>query len=321
VHRPLRHHLICDVEKFNIASNDPAPAHHCHQVGDEFVLRYVLEGSVRTRAASCLWEIVVVEMLNSAEQSGLKFLRQYYKQEPLDLDNDRFVRLHEWFLRELSQVDNLAKLSPDERATYQDLCSRCQKRYLVIKESPAYKLLLTIGRDAGPPFGENLRGFGRTVYDRVRDLKKLVDFSNCKSIVMVGNGAFPATLLWLHDNFPKLDYVGLDIDPGCVKMATELLTALGINNVDFELVDGGQYDFDGTDFVYIANHVVSKRTVLEQIARSTSVRQVVVREPTPRGELLSELVRPDVPPVFVADAAGTASVLSYDLLLRRVQYS
>jgi hypothetical protein len=59
--------------------------------------------------------------------------------------------------------------------------------------------------------------------------------------------------------------------------------------------------------------------VLEQIARSSSVRQVMVREPTIVGELLSEAVKPDLPPVFVADGAGAvAGFLSYDLLLRRV---
>ena len=251
-------------------------------------------------------------------QSGFAFLRQYHQESPLDLDDDRFVRLHEWLLRELSAIDTIAKLTPGERAIYRDLCSRCQKRYLVIKEAPAYKSLLAVGRNAGPSIGENLGGFGRTVYDRVRDLKKLVDFSNCKNVVMVGSGAFPATLLWLHDNFPTLHYVGLDIDPGCVKMATELMTALGIDNIHFELVDGRQYDFDGTDFVYVANHVVPKRSVLDQIARSTSVRQVVVREPTPQGELLSEAVKLDLPSAFIPEAAGSeGGTMSYDLMLRR----
>jgi putative DNA primase/helicase len=55
--------------------------------------------------------------------------------------------------------------------------------------------------------------------------------------------------------------------------------ALGFDNVGFKLVDGRQYDFGGMDFVYVANYVVPKRAVLEQIARSRSVRQVVVREP------------------------------------------
>jgi hypothetical protein len=231
------------------------------------------------------------------------------------------VRLHERLLHELSINDTLTDhLDDAERACYRDLCSRCQIRYLAIKEAPAIKNLLTVASNARRPTGKNLSGFGRNVYDRVRYLRKLVDFHNCENIAMVGSGAFPGTLFWLRDNFPMLRYIGLDVDPGCVKTATELVAALGIDNVHFKLIDGRQYSFAGIDFVYVANHVTPKRAVLEQIARSPSVRQVVVREPTTRGELLAEAVRSDLPPVFVADAAGTASeqFLSYDLLLRRV---
>ena len=263
-----------------------------------------------------------------AVQSGLAFLYQYLQEHPLDLDDDRFVRLHEWFLHELSTIDEFADyLNDAERASYGAICSRCHKRYLAIKEVQANKNLLAIARNAEALTGENLNGFDRNAYpalvgwrasNQPSNLRTLLDFCNCENVVMVGSGAFPATLLWLRDNFPMLRYVGLDIDPGCVKMATELVAALGIDNVHFELIDGRQHDFGGVDFVYVANHAVPKRAVLEQIAYSTSVRQIVVREPTPRGELLAEAVRPDLPPVFVADAAGAASgLMSYDLLLRR----
>jgi predicted O-methyltransferase YrrM len=258
--------------------------------------------------------------VTSTAPSGLASLREYHRERPLDLDDDRFVRLHEWFLRELSTIDALADHVNDaERPSYQDLCSRCHKRYLAIKEAQANENLLATAGKAATTTGENLSGRDRNAYDRVRDLRTLVDFRNCENVVMVGSGAFPSTLLWLRDNFPIMRYVGLDIDPSCVKMATELVTALGIDNVRFDVIDGRQYDFGGIDFVYVANHVVPKRAVLEQIARSTSVGQVVVREPTSVGELLTEAVRDDLPPVFVADAAGAASgqFLSYDLLLRR----
>ena len=261
-----------------------------------------------------------MKTMASAAQSGLASLGQYRRERPLELDDDRFVKVHEWFLRQLSTIDSLDHLNDAERASCREFCSRCQKRYLAIKEALANKNMLAVASKNGTPTGENLGGFGRKIYDRVRDLRKLVDFHNCENIAMVGNGAFPATLLWLRDNFPMLRYIGLDIDPGCVKMATELVAAFGIDNVDFKLIDGRQYDFCCTDFVYVANHVVPKKAVLEQIARSRSVRQVVVREPTPVGELLAEAVRPDLPLVFVVDGAGAAGgiSMSYDLLLRRV---
>jgi hypothetical protein len=247
------------------------------------------------------------------------FLREYYEHRPLDLDNDQFVEVHERFLRELPKI-TLADYNEILHTSYRELCSQCHKRYVAIKEVQSNKNLLAIARNAETPTGEKLSGFGRMAYDRVRDLRTLVDFRNCKNVVMVGSGAFPSTLLWLRDHFPMIHYVGLDIDPTCVKMATELVEALGFDNVHFNAIDGRQYDFGGIDFVYVGNYVVPKRAVLEQIARSPSVRQVVVREPTPAGgELLAEAVKPDLPPVFVADAAGVVGgIVSYDLLLRRV---
>jgi hypothetical protein len=275
---------------------------------------------------------VSTQTVASAAQSDLAFLHQYHQEHPLDLDDDRFVPLHEEFLRKLSTIDTLSdRLNATERANYGDICSRCHKRYLAIKEARANKKLLAIARNGGMSTGGNLGGLGRSAYpltagssainptsEPSSSLRTLLDFRGCKNVVMVGSGAFPATLLWLRDNFPTLHYVGLDIDPGCVTMATELVTALGIDNVHFEPIDGRQYNYGSADFVYVANYVVPKRAVLEQIARSTSVRQVVVREPTRGGELLAEAVKFDLPSVFVADAAGAeAGIMMYDILLRR----
>ena len=260
----------------------------------------------------------MMETIGSAAHPDLTFLAHYQQQCPFDLDDDRFVRLHEWFLRELSTIERFPDLDGAQRASYRRFCSRAHKRYLGIKEAQESNKLLSLSRNMGSSTAENLAGFGRSVYDRVRDLKKLVNFSDCENAVMVGSGGFPATLLWLRDNFPRVHYIGLDLNPDCVKIAAELVRSLGIDNIHFTVVDGRHYDFVDADFVYVANHVVPKRTVLEQIARSSSVRQVVVREPTSVGELLAEAVRPNLPAGFVADATGAAGgIMSYDLLLRR----
>jgi trans-aconitate methyltransferase len=138
-------------------------------------------------------------------------------------------------------------------------------------------------------------------------------------VVMVGCGAFPATLLWLRDHFPSVRYTGLDTNARCVATATKLTEAMGLE-MDFRVIDGSDYNFAGADFVYVANHVTPKKAVLEQVARSGNVMRVVVREPTRKGELLAEAVRFDLPEHFVVEREGVESpiFLSYDLLLRRV---
>jgi trans-aconitate methyltransferase len=168
---------------------------------------------------------------------------------------------------------------------------------------------------------ENItKGFGRDAYERVSDLTDLIDMRTCHNVVMVGCGAFPATLFWLHDHYHEARYTGLDIDARCVDMANTLAEVMGLNDIDFKLANGSDYEYDGVDFVFVANQVVAKKAVLEQVSRSDSVGQVVVREPTRKGELLAEAVRYNLPREFVVmnEGAENSVFLSYDLFLRRV---
>jgi hypothetical protein len=253
--------------------------------------------------------------------SGVDFL-DHHRKRLSTVGSERFVVTHESFVHELAarQDDPTDGLDAAVRACFGAFFSERQRQYLAIKEREAHEEMMAVANGATVPVVENIsEGFGRAAYQRVGDLEELVDFHTCHNVVMVGCGAFPATLFWLHDHFPGARYKGLDIDVQCVEMASKLTTAMSINNICFEVVDGRHYDFDSVDFVYVANHVVPKRAVLAQIGRSESVRQVVVREPTRRGELLAESVQSDLPAVFAVDAAGgeNRSFLSYDLALRR----
>jgi hypothetical protein len=234
---------------------------------------------------------------------------------------ERFIDAHEAFLRELAGIDDdLLDRLDGCLAAYADFFSLCQRRYLAIKEKEANAMMMTrLDGIAGTAAARMVDGFGRDSYERVRDLKDMVDFSACRHVVMVGSGAFPATLFWLHDHFPTLRYAGLDVDAGCVAMATKLANTMGIDSMRFEVVDGTCFDFSSADFVYVANHVTPKKGVLEQVGRSGSNAQVVVREPTRRGKLVAEAVCDELPSVFTVQGSGSESraFLSYDLLLRR----
>jgi hypothetical protein len=250
-------------------------------------------------------------------------LLKQHKENVSALGAEGFVAAHESFLDELAYMerDPLDGLSAAERAAYTAFFSQCQRRYLAIREREAACQLLAVADGIASSAIEMLgTGFPLDAYQRVSDLADMVDFSVCRRAVMVGSGAFPATLLWLSDHFPELRCTGLDIDARCVDMATRLMRALDITNIQFEAIDGRSYDFDGTHFVYLANHVVGKKAVLEQATRSFSVVQIVVREPTRRGELLAESVSGDLPGGWTAGKKGVESstFLSYDLFLRRL---
>ncbi len=253
--------------------------------------------------------------------SGIHFLQRYRERLSL-VESEQFIDVHEGFVRELAgrESDPTDGLNTDERELYIAFFSQCQRRYLATKEREASETMMALLNGATASAVETISGsFGRAAYERVRDLKEIVDFRSCSRVVMVGSGAFPVTLFWLHDHFPQLHYTGLDIDARCVEMAAALTKAMGLSNIQFEAIDGSHHDFDGADLVYVANQVVPKKSVLEQVCRSDSTTQVVIREPTRRGELLAEAVRYDVPSEFAIEDKGFESptFLSYDLYLRR----
>ena len=248
--------------------------------------------------------------------SGRHFLEQY-QTKLSTVSGEQFATTHESFVRELArrQDDPTAGLDSAERAHFAAFFSQCQRRYLAIKEKQESEAMMKVVDGATVSAIMDI-GFGRDAYDRVADLIGMV--STYRNLVMVGCGAFPATLFWLCDHFPRVHYTGLDIDARCVGTATKLTEAMGIE-MDFKVIDGRDYDFADADFVYVANQVAPKKAVLEQVGRS-GITRVVVREPTRKGELLAEAVRYDLPEEFVVESEGVESpiFLSYDLLLRRV---
>jgi len=251
--------------------------------------------------------------------SGREFLEQH-RTVLSSADAERFAARHENFVRELvGRSDPTEDLDAGCRATFIAFFSHCQRQYLALKETEASEEILRAA-DGIRSIESISNRFGRDVYSRIGDLRHMVEIPNCRNIVMVGCGAFPAALLWLRDHFPEARCTGLDLDSRCVERAAHVTSIMGIDNVQFEVVDGSHYVFDGVDFVYVANQVVPKKAVLQQIVRSSCVSHVVVREPTRKGELLAEAVRYDLPIEFAVHAQGEESpvFLSYDLILRRV---
>jgi SAM-dependent methyltransferase len=251
--------------------------------------------------------------------SGPEFL-EHHRTRLSTVSSERFATAHESFVQELAGRDSdpTEALDKGQRAAYFAFFSQCQQRYLALKENEANKEIATNATRCGVDGMSNC--FAREAYNRVGDLEQLVQIRDCQTIVMVGCGAFPATLLWLRDHFPGARFTGIDLDLNCVERAAQLTKAMGIETMEFKVMDGRHYDFEGVDFVYVANQVVPKKAVLQRIGRSRCVLHVVVREPTRKGELLAEAVRYDLPSDFAiqGQGGGSAAFLSYDLILRRV---
>ncbi len=233
-------------------------------------------------------------------------------------DDDAFVAAYRALLTDVSAV---GALRGDELARTVDAHARffrgVQQRYLAVEEAAAASALLASAGEMRPD-GRRWSAFAEDAYRRVADLEQVEGFAAFRLVVSAGSGALPSTLLWMADHHPATSYVGLDVDPRCVDVATRLAARLRLSNVTFVHMDATAYDYTGADFVFVANQVRPKRTVLERIA-ATIARpvQVVVREPTPIGRLFAEPFG-DLPSGYRIERVGGASraFLSRDVFLR-----
>ena len=236
---------------------------------------------------------------------------------------DEFLALHEEFVRWLailgeSSVEELEQ--QDYIAQHKEFFTACQRRYLAIKERQENNSLLKKSKTVNRSVGQHLiTGFGIKTYERVQDLCQMVDFSASPRCVMVGCGALPATLFYLYDRYPTLEYIGIDIDSVALAMAKEAMCLLGIEKICLVQADGSEFDYVEAGLVYIANQVCPKSLVLERIAATADETvQVVMRDPTRRGKLLADCGKDVLPSQFslVRKSKESQDFLSLDLLLR-----
>ncbi len=256
------------------------------------------------------------------DQSGKTILGDY-RMGLATTKDDEFLAVHEEFVRwlanlEESSVEELEQ--QDYLAHHQEFFTGCQRRYLAVKERQEVNSLLEKSKTVNRSVGDRLMSaFGINTYERVEDLCQMVDFSDCQRCVMVGCGALPATLFYLYDRYPKLEYIGIDIDSVALTTAKEAMYLLGMEKICLVEADGSQFDYVDAGFVYIANQVSPKSLVLERIAATADETvQVVMRDPTRRGKLLADCGKDFLPRQFSLVRKGKESqhFLSLDLLLR-----
>jgi len=186
-----------------------------------------------------------------------------YRMRLTTTKEDEFLALHEEFIRwlanlEESSVEELEQ--QDYLAKHQEFFTACQRRYLAVKERQEVNSLPGKSKTVNRSVGDRLMsGFGRNTYERVQDLCQMVDFSDCQRCVMVGCGALPATLFYLYDRYPKLEYIGIDIDSVAISTAKETLCLLGIEKICLVEADGSEFDYVEAGLVYIANQVSLKK--------------------------------------------------------------
>jgi hypothetical protein len=125
-------------------------------------------------------------------------------------------------------------------------------------------------------------------YSRIADMFCWKDFHYGDSLVMVGCGPLPVTLLHVADRYPTLNIHGLDSDKESIEVARQVLDVFAVAKAELLHTDGAAYNYAHAKIIYVANLVYPKSAVFKQISRSRcSGALVILRDPTESGTHLA----------------------------------
>jgi hypothetical protein len=236
----------------------------------------------------------------------------------LELDAD-FVRGWADVTAQLSSLpdSHVRLLESEAGGQFDGRLARHQRRFLAIAEREEAEILLAAagarpGVGAASAFGDRTRG-------RLGEAGQLLDLDACRSVTVVGCGAFPAAALFFHDRTPaRID--ALEVEPETARIAARVAARHGSPRLAVRCADGLAQDYAGADTVYVVNQVTPKRDVVHRICATAGAEaRVLVRDPFGAGRLLADSADRELPPSWRIAAVGAVdpSFLSRHLLLAR----
>ena len=142
--------------------------------------------------------------------------------------------------------------------------TQCQRRYLATKEQQESEALLARVKGAADSAMASLhKGFGRDAYGRVGDLVGMVPA--CQPRGYGGLRRFSGDVALAAGSISTLTPLGWTLDAAMRRHGGKTGRDHGLWRWSFKVIDGSDYDYVDVEFVYVANHVTSKKSVLEKV--------------------------------------------------------
>lgn len=108
--------------------------------------------------------------------------------------------------------------------------------------------------------------------------KKASKFKTCNTLIMVGSGIYPYSMLDLYKEFPNIKQIGLDYDINCVKISSYLLKKCKIENINIVYIDGKEYDYSNLeheDLVFLSIDVVGIDEIYNKIIETSKAQPYI----------------------------------------------
>lgn len=124
---------------------------------------------------------------------------------------------------------------------------------------------------------------------------KMLDFKKCKKMVMVGCGCLPETMLYIYENTPIKEIIGIDNNQEAIYIAGEIVRNLGASKLHLLHENSINYDYKDADIILISNMMDDKKKILDRIAETTSDKvQILARTPIHLGHMFYESATEDL---------------------------
>jgi hypothetical protein len=119
-------------------------------------------------------------------------------------------------------------------------------------------------------------------YHLVKNEFDMLEKKNIKTLVMVGCGSFPETILNISNNTNISQIIGVDNSNEAIAMSGNISGVMGYSEkVKFLCYDYKEFDFSGADIVFIANYTKDKNTVFKQISKTAKKgTEIIIRNPS-----------------------------------------
>lgn len=162
-------------------------------------------------------------------------------------------------------------------------------------------------------------------YCSLSDELGIADYSNARTIAVVGCGPYPETALTAATTNPALQVTCVDSDESAVETARSVIQQFDSSrrgHIEFVHDDALTISYGEFDIVFVANGVRNKADVVEKMASDlNSGAQLLVRQPRLLGELLYESIDRAIPGLDMVEQRQPSLVSTTTLFVRNSQVS
>jgi len=125
------------------------------------------------------------------------------------------------------------------------------------------------------------------VYER-----NLINTENVNTLIMIGSGPYPETMIYYAQKTSINKIIGIDYDENAIKVAKEITRKLNIQNkISFIHSNAENIDYQEADVIIIGNYISPKFDILKRVSvASKNEIKILLRIPTKLDRLVYEYI-------------------------------